>query len=500
MTSEATNIEFLTAAERLTENFRDYAQAEVIPIIAARYAKLGLVDHAIELAETIPDPFTRDNTLTEIAAESLSTGTSDYANALLEMIDDPGIRSVAIEEIAVKYAELGDVDTSLELAKELDDPDPTLRRIALVDPAFSPRAVEIALSITAADLRASTLGQLVTLANRADRKSEAAELLDECLRSAEEIEFSEHRTEALIGIASLYEDIGDTDRALELLSQAFELCQDFEGLPPAGLSASFPRGEVLTQLVQSFARLGDFEKADRAAEEIEDPFQFAHASTKEAIEYFRVGRIDQALTLLSEARELAVEEPAYGAQGLAIKDSLMAELAVGFSILGHLEKSLEITKNLSSESQRSVALELVGKECARMGNSHGIFEVGQAITNSVSSAAYWLAITDVLRESADTDLVHQTLCKATESATRIQDNYENAMSLIEAAYRFALLNNSAKASELFKLALTTINRVEQFDKRSLLLLRLDQQFRELERVPWVEDILAAFTQLNTDLR
>jgi len=32
------------------------------------------------------------------------------------------------------------------------------------------------------------------------------------------------------------------------------------------------------------------------------------------------------------------------------KDRLLAELAVGFAKLGQLEKSLEITKNLSSES------------------------------------------------------------------------------------------------------------------------------------------------------
>lgn len=116
MTSEAVHNsdnggrEFLMAAERLAEDLQGDAQAEVISIIAARYAKLELVDHAIELAETIPDPFTRDNTFAEIAAASITTSTADYADALLQMIDDPGVRSVAIEEIAVKYAELGEFD------------------------------------------------------------------------------------------------------------------------------------------------------------------------------------------------------------------------------------------------------------------------------------------------------------------------------------------------------------------------------------------------------
>jgi len=488
MTPEADSKDrtFLMAVEKVAANLQGDAQAEITSIIATRYAKLELVHHAIELAETIFDPFTRDNTFAEIAATSITTGSSDYADALLEMIDDPAVRSVAIEEIAVKYAELGDVDKSLELANELDDADPTLRRIALVDGSFSPRSVELALSITTPELRAGTLGELVTVAHRAGRKSEAAELLTESLRAAEEIEFSQTQIHALISIASLYGEIGDTDRALEILSRALELCQSFEGLPAVGLSSSFPRGEALAQIVEGFALLGHFEQADLAAEQIDDPFQFAHASTKEAIEYFRAGQIGEALTLLSEALELVLDEPAYGEQGMLMKDSLLAELAVGFVIVGHLEKSLQVTEKLSSEAQRYMALEQVGKECARTGNTHGIFQTAESIADDYSTTSYWLAITDVLRESAATDLARQTLFEAAKSAAMIQDNYEKTMSLIEVAYRFALID-SAKASELFIQALVMINQLEEDDKKAPLLLRIDERFRELNRKPNEEE-------------
>jgi len=140
-------------------------------------------DRAIEPAETISDPFARNNTFAEIAAASITNGASDYADALLEMIDDPGTRSAAIEEIAVQCAELGELDKSLELASELDDVDPALRRISLIAGTCSPRSVELALSITAPDLRCDTLDQLAGAALRADRKSEAEELLAESLRA-----------------------------------------------------------------------------------------------------------------------------------------------------------------------------------------------------------------------------------------------------------------------------------------------------------------------------
>ena len=477
------DIEFLAAAERLVENLQGDAQDEVVSIIAARYAKREFIDHAIDLAEIISDPYTRDNTFAEIAAASIAAGTSDYAGELLEMIDDPGVRSLAIEEMAVKYAELGVHEKSLDLLSELDDADPTLRRLALLDSSFSDRSVELASSISAPDLRTGTLGQLVTAARRADRHSEAGELLAESLRVAEEIEFSQDRIYALVGIASQYAEIGDTDRASEILSRALELCQSFEGAREWGQSSSYPRGEALTQIVGGFARLRNFEQADVAAEQIEDPFQFAIASTKEAIEYVKAGQTDQALTLLNEALELVLDEPVYGEQGMVVKDTALVELAGSFVIAGQFEKSLQVAEKLSSERRRYTALEQVGKECARAGDSNGIFKTAESITNDSYAASYWLAVTDVLRESAQTDLARRTLLEAAQSAAMINDSYEKAMSLIEVAYRFEITDNPGKASELFTLALVTINQIDQDHKKALSLLRMDERFKELNRTP-----------------
>ncbi|HEU0253176.1 MAG TPA: tetratricopeptide repeat protein, partial [Pyrinomonadaceae bacterium] len=460
---------------------------EVVSIVAARYAKLELFDHAIELADTISDPFARDNTLTEIAAASIATGAPEYSDALLEMIEDVGARSVAIEATAVKYAERGDLDKSIELANELDDSDPTLSRIALANGTFSPRSVEIASSITASELRSTTLGQLAALAHRTNLKSEAEELLAESLQAADEVEFSQNRIYALVGVASVYTEIGETDQARETLSRALEECETFEGQPAWGLPASFPRDAALAQIVEGFARLGHFDQADVAAEQIEDPFQFANASTKEALEYFRAGQVDQAHTLLSEALELVLEEAVYGEQGMLVKDSVLVELAMGFAITGQLEKGLQVTTKISSEHQHFNALEQLGKQCARAGNSHGVFQVAQSITNSYSTTSYWLAISDFLRELSAAELVQQALFEAATSAAMIEHPYEKTVSLIEVGYRVELTNDSAKASELFSLALKTINQLEEDYKKALSLLRIDQRFRELKRIPNEEE-------------
>jgi tetratricopeptide (TPR) repeat protein len=481
LNDDTVGAEFLSVAEKLIEKFQSDARAEMVSIIATRYSKLGLIEHAIDLAETISDPLTRDNTFAEIAAGSITTGTSDYVDSLLEMIDDPSARSMAIEEIAVKYAELGDLDNALELAGQLDDADATLSRVAVVDGSSSARSIELAQEITDPEIRAITLGQLAIAAHRAGGKAEAAELLDEALEASEEIEFSQNRIYALVGMASLYDEVGDTDEALEILSRALEECKDFEGMPEGGQSSSFPHDQALAQIVGGFARLGDFEHADLAAEQIEDPFQFANASSKEALEYFRVGQVDQALTLLSEALQLALDEPVYGEQGMLLKDSLLAELAVAFVIVGQFEKGLQVVKKLSSVAQRNLALEQVGKQCARDGNEQGVFRAAESITNKSSTTSYWLAITDVLRQSAESDLTPRALSRAAQSAATIEDDYERALSLVEVAYRFALTENPAKASELFTAALVTISQLYRDDQKVLSLLTADERFRQLNR-------------------
>ncbi len=477
-TNDSDGEDFLNAVEKLAENIDGEVYAEVVGAVAARYAKLGFLDHAVQLAEKIPDPFARENALAEVATVSISTGNSDYADEILQTIDDPGIRSTAIEETAVKLAEQGDFDKALEVINQLDDADPALRRIAIAE--GNPQAVELTHSISAPDLRASALGQLAVAAHRADRKSEATDLLEESLSASEEIEFSQDRIYALIGIASVYEEIGDTDRALELLSESLELCDDFEGMPVSGLPSSFPLGEVLTQIVDGFSRLGHFDKADGAAEQIEDPFQFARASSKEAVHYFKAGQTEQALTLLSEALELVVSEPAYGEQGVWMKDSVLAELAVAYTIAGQIEKGLQVTKKLSTEAQRNVALELVGKQCARMGNTRGVSQVAESLTRNYSS--YWLGIADVLKESGESNWTPQALLKAEESAATLENNYDKALALIEVAYRFASTDTPGKATTLFDQALNTITQIDD-DKKAIALLRMDDRFRQLNRKP-----------------
>jgi tetratricopeptide (TPR) repeat protein len=272
-------------------------RSEILTLIAFKYAESGQLDAAVDLAETINDAYLRDQALAGIAAQCIRVGDSDYADKLSEMIEDETAYALATEQMAVAYAESGAFEKSIEVAHRLDESAPTLSRIALACLAggFPDRALEVARSIDYADLKAPVLVELAGKALHDGRSPEALELILEATDAAEEIEFSEQRTDTFVAIASLSRECGEEDQALEVLSRARDLCLESEGLT---------KESDLAQIAGGFAGLQRYDQADQVIEEIENPFQFAHATAKVAFEYHRAGDRTQALTLLAQAVEI----------------------------------------------------------------------------------------------------------------------------------------------------------------------------------------------------
>src|SRR5947209_18212926 len=113
---------FLASAARVAETIEtqeDYS--EILSLIAVRCAGLGLLDAAIQLAESVNDPYIRDQSLASVATECVARGENIYADELLGMIEDSGLYAVAMEQLSVEYAETSRVDRSTALARQLHD-------------------------------------------------------------------------------------------------------------------------------------------------------------------------------------------------------------------------------------------------------------------------------------------------------------------------------------------------------------------------------------------
>ena len=267
-------------------------RSEIISLIAVTYAASGQLDVAVDLVETIKDSYLRDQALAGIAAKCIEVGAADYGEKLSETIEDDTAYALAMEQMAVAYAESGAFEKSIEVAHRLTESGPTLSRIALacVAGGLPVQALEVARSIDYADLKAPVLVELAAKALHDGRNPEALELLLEATKAAEEVEFAEQRIDTLVAVAALNKKCGQEEQALEILARAHHLCNESEDIA---------KDPALAQIAGGFAELQRYDQADQVIEEIEDPFQFAHATARVALEYHQAGDSARALTLLA---------------------------------------------------------------------------------------------------------------------------------------------------------------------------------------------------------
>lgn len=124
--------DILACAAMVAETIDGDEYSEVTEALAVQFAERGELNRAVELAETIPDPYLKDRTLGVVAAFGIGAGLPDYATDLLETIEDPMLRELAIEQIAIKYAQQGKFEESIHIASELVDSAPVVGNIAVI--------------------------------------------------------------------------------------------------------------------------------------------------------------------------------------------------------------------------------------------------------------------------------------------------------------------------------------------------------------------------------
>jgi tetratricopeptide (TPR) repeat protein len=464
---------FLDCAVQIAQSIDGLeGRSEIMSLVAVKYAASGQLDVAVDLAETISDSYLRDQALAGIAAKCIEVGDADYAEKLADTIEDDTAYALATEQMAVAYAELGAFDKSIEVAHRLGESGPTLSRIVLacVAGGFPVQALEVARSIDYADLKAPVLVELAAKALHDGRNPEAVELLAEATRTAEEVEFSAQRISTLVAIASLNKKCGQEEQALEILARAHRLCSESEDLV---------KDPALAQIAGGFAELQRYDQADRVIEEIEDPFQFAHATAKVALEYHQAGDNTRALTLLAEAVEIGRDEQVYGEQTLMMRESVLDELAICYALVGHYEEALQIPKLMSSQDQQHRSLEEIAKLCVRSGNNSRVFEVTEMIKDNYARVLCDVEIVDAFIASEQLALADHTLSEGFARTATLERAYERALALMEIAPRFARREQAAKASEVLFDALTTLAMIDDSYHQSQALIKLADKYSEL---------------------
>jgi tetratricopeptide (TPR) repeat protein len=475
------DIDFLSCALAVAQTVHGDGYSEIIETVAVLYAKRGDSDRAVELADPIPDPYLRDRAIGAIATNSVDAETSDFASDLLDSIEDPSLHELALEQIAIKYAERGDFDRAKAIANDLVNAGTVLGEIALIyaNNGLFPEALDLANTIELAVTRATTLGQLASLAAKKERKDEAVALLEEAVAATGEIEFADDHVYGLVGLASVFEELGDKERAFELLVEANARCAEIEDSSAAGISATSVRDEALSQVAGGLSNLQFLEKADLVLEVIEDPFQFSQATLQLALAYQKSEQHEKAAELLDQAVEITSEEQVWSEQAVHTRNNLLAKLAYAYATCDNYEESLKVAQTIDSSSIKVSVL----TEIAKKGIPAGLraTQVTELMPDSTAKSSCWLAINEVLVAANETEPAENAIGWSIAEAETIQIPYEKSLAMGEIAVRLMASDQPGRANDLFAKAILSIEEIEGNYQKARALLNLAQKYQSADR-------------------
>ena len=257
------NADLLAAALAVINTIDGDEHSEMGEAIAIEYAQRNDMEKAVEVMETIQDPYLREKGMGSLAALAVDAGDSEFGDQLLHGIEDPSLLTVALEQVAVSHARRGDFDTALQLCGELADTAPAYGAIAGTYAAkgLTEQALELARSIESPLPRTLTFVQLALEASTQNNPDLASELLAEAAESAAEIEFPEDHVDALVTISNVSEKLANRDAAYDQLLEAIRVCDEIE-ITSGVITATSVRDHELAIIVSALANLKFFDKAE----------------------------------------------------------------------------------------------------------------------------------------------------------------------------------------------------------------------------------------------
>ena len=466
--------DLLAAALAEAEKLEGEEHSDLLELISTEYCRRGDLSLAVELADTIQDPYLRERTIGTLASLSFDVQNPDSANELLDSIEDPSLMAVAIEQTAIQLAERGEFEEAVRLTDQLADPADALSNIAVQyarSGAFDD-ALEVAQMIEPPSSRTTTFGRLAFESLDKGRTDEALELLGEASESVEAIEFPEDQVYALVGIASAYEKAGDKESCVTRLNQALKLAVEIEGAAGVGISSTAGRDQALAQIVGTLTSFKSFANADKVVEQIEDPFQFAIASGLLAVGFHEDGQQGQAKGLLDQAVEVAREPELTGERGVALREQVLSMLAYRYALCGYYDESLKIAESMTGVSQKAELLTDIGR--VSVGAGRDVVRVAELLNDPMQTSAFWLAISDAYWTANKQEEAEKSIAKAESSADAIENPYEKSLALKEIASLLHSRELPERARRVFTKAKAATDTVEVGFQKARCLFALSQ--------------------------
>jgi len=496
--TEDVSEDVLEVAILLTQTVEGDGYFELSQSIATQLAQRGDVQRALDVAETIADPYLKDQTIGVIAAQTVGSNEIEPGE-LLDVIEDPILRDLATEQVAIQYAAAGDVENSLGLVSQLPEPEPVLSLIAvgLATNGFEVQALEVLESIENPATRVAVSAQLSSALLKKEKTAEAERLIRSSESDLNQIEYPEERINAALSISSVLRELGRKDDAFQHLNQAGALCKEFEDSNAEALETVFVRDEALAQIASEMAQVGHLAEADSLLEEIGDAFHFARATVQLAMAHYRLGNNDESLKLLQQSQEITAEQPTYGEYGQRMRDTLFSEIAAAYATCGYYKQAFDVSGEIFDSDEKLRALIKVGQISARSEQHSVLKQACDKLQDDLPKATFWLALSESFRASDQSEAFDDAITQSIDNANRLAMPYEQSLILAEIGFRLAE-RSPERADSVFLRTVENLRSIESGYRRVAILLNLSQGYWKLDRRPGPEERVI-FRELTAQL-
>ncbi|MBC8427220.1 MAG: hypothetical protein H8E00_01030 [Deltaproteobacteria bacterium] len=333
-----------------------------------------------DVAKTIKDANLKVWALAHISEKYAQSGQKDKAMELLskalavaKTIKVAHLKALALADISDKYVEVGQKDKAMELVSQAfvliskTDKDSIellviAMRIGMVLPHINKRysederydkiLQEVQKKMQKYWAKAYELADTSDKYAQVGQKDKALELLSRALAVATKIEEGYPKANALAHIANKYAEYGQYDKALKVVTIIQE---------------DYPKANALAHIAINYAEYGQYEKAFQVVNKIVDKPSKAEALTDIAENYFQFGQKDRAVQLYFQS--FLVAETIKGAGG-ACRNTALAHIAKKYAEDGQYDKALNVVTKIENIDQKAMSIAYILAAVA------GVYEKG----------------------------------------------------------------------------------------------------------------------------
>ncbi len=484
--NEDEDIDVLSTALRVTETVKNADGFDELSAgIALRYADREDYDRAVEIADTINDPYMREKTVADIAVKGSRASHEEYAFELLGSLEDLSHESTAATVIAIDHADAGRYDRAVEIASNLDDNTTLLAEIAIKCAAAgdAEKGLQIAETVDDPLHSALALTRIADAEIKAGHNDSASEVLEQALDETNDIDSADERATTRAEIALRFADLGRPEDAAGALAQAME---------DAEVAVEPYKDTAYAEIAVSHAQMKDYDAALQVTEKIDDVYVAANTLTRIAVvEHGDEERETESLQLLQDAFDLLAEEIPESEREESQRSNILSAIAIRYAEFGGRTQAIKAAEAIGPPRDRSLTLIGVALSLVESEDIDGALSTVRSIPDENYRVNGLLRISrSLISNEAGRDRGLALVAEAQKLLEKIERPLDRVIALTQMATIFADVDQKQRGETLIRQAVEESRSIpREYDRASALIsiadpyakigFEPDEEFNEL---------------------